>query len=69
MASKEVGLLSNSESINAVDLGRRGAGVSLVSKRGSTQTMVKAPKKWLSVKWRMFGFLDSGEVRSEAAIL
>ena len=35
---------------NIVEVGRRGSGVSLESERGTTQTIVKVPKYWLSVK-------------------
>ena len=42
--------MSNSEFIIVVELRSRGAGVSLVSKRGTTQIRVKVPKYRLSVK-------------------
>ena len=42
--------MSNSEFTIVVEDRSRGAGVNLVSKRGTTQTRVKVPKYWLSVK-------------------
>ena len=41
--------LLNSESIVAAEGESRGAGVTPVSKRGTTQPWVKVPKSWLSV--------------------
>jgi len=46
---KSLGVLFNSESPIYVDAGNQGAGLSLVSERGTTQRSVKAPKYWLSV--------------------
>ena len=58
------------KNVTARELGRREAGVSLASERGTTQTAVKAPKGWLSVKGgRMLLAENSEEVGSEAAIL
>ena len=46
------------------------SGVNLASKRGTTQTIVKVPKYWLSVKGKRLSIVtDSEEVGSEAAIL
>lgn len=49
-AGKPVGLLSNSESLKFRESWKKGAGVNLVSKRGTTQTGVKALKCWFSDK-------------------
>ena len=46
---KSLGVLSNSESLNYVEVGNQGSGLSLLSERGTTQRNVKAPKYWLSV--------------------
>ena len=43
-ASRDVGKLSNSECFSDVEDMSGGAGVSSVSKSGTTQTEVKAPK-------------------------
>ena len=48
-AGKLVDPLSNSKWFSIVDLGKRGSGVILDSERGTTQTIVKVPKYWLSV--------------------
>jgi hypothetical protein len=62
--------LSNSEDTRAVELGSRGVGVRLTSKRGTTQTYIKVPKYQFSVKGeRLFVARDSEEVGLEAAIL
>ena len=70
MGINVLGFSSNSEYLSAVDFGKRGCGVSPYSKRGTTQTMVKAPKCQLSVKGlRVSMHEDSEEVGSEAATL
>ena len=62
--------MSNSEHFSIVDFKKRGAGVSLVSERGTTLTTVKVPKCWLSVKGgKVFIVKDSEEVGLEAATL
>lgn len=62
--------MSNSEYERVVDLGSRGVGVRLMSKRGTTQTYIKVPKYQLSVKGeRLFIATDSEEVGLEAATL
>ena len=43
-AEKSVGTLSNSEGTRDVEAWKKGAGLSSVSKRGTTQRMVKVPK-------------------------
>ena len=48
--SSRVGTLSNSEFASAVDFWSRGCGVSSHSERETTQTRIKVPKYWLSVK-------------------
>jgi hypothetical protein len=56
----------NSECVNVVDLGRRVYVGSLITERGLTQTRVKVPKFWLSVKQK--GVFDlkqqGGKLRS-----
>ena len=47
---KFLGTLSNSEAAIVVEAGSEGIGISLMSMRGTTQTGVKVPKCWLSVK-------------------
>ena len=50
LVPKGIGPLSNSKCGYSVDLGNRDVGVKFISKRGTTQTKVKAPKCWFSVK-------------------
>ena len=70
MGEKSLGSLSNSKKSRIVEPGRRGFGVSLNSERGTTQTVVKAPKHRLSVNGgRMSISPDSRGVGLEAAIL
>jgi hypothetical protein len=62
--------LSNSKCRSCVEARKRGAGVSLVSVRGTTQTTVKVPKYRLSVNGKkVFTAKDSEEVGLEAATL
>ncbi len=62
--------MSNSECSGVVDLGSRGVGVRLMSKRGTTQTVIKVPKYQFSVKGeKLFIPTDSEEVGLEAATL
>lgn len=62
--------MSNSECCGVVDLGSRGVGVRLMSKRGTTQTYIKVPKYRLSVKGERLSIAkDSEEVGLEAATL
>ena len=62
--------MSNSESSDNVDSGRRGVGVKLASERGTTLTSVKVPKVALSVNGqKVSASRDSGEVGLEAAFL
>jgi len=70
LGKKFLGLSSNSEYFRAVDFRKRRQAVSDCRKRGTTQTIVKAPKCHLSVKGlRVSMHKDSEEVGSEAAIL
>ena len=69
-AGKPVAQLSNSEYPSIVDAMKRRRGVSLCRERGTTQTEVKVPKYWLSVKgWKVSIVSDNEEVGLEAAIL
>ena len=62
--------MSNSECLYIIDVGKQVIGVSLITVRGTTQTIVKAPKCCLSVKGRRVSSAsDSKEVGLEAAIL
>ena len=56
MGEKSLGPLSNSKGIRTVDLRRRGLGVNSSSERGTTQTVVKALKCWLSVNGGRMSF-------------
>ena len=67
-AEKSVGTLSNSEGTRDVEAWKKGAGLSSVSKRGTTQRMVKALKCLLSVL-KVLLSQNSQEVGLEAAIL
>ena len=65
---KGIGPLSNSECCGIVDLRGRGIGVSLMSERGTTQPLVKAPKYQLSVKGQRVSMVEDSEaVGLEAA--